>query len=520
MDHCLEVTALKLWLGESQILEEINFALRFGETLAIVGESGAGKSMVAQAIIQCLPDSAKLGKDSSIKLAGTELTNLTAAEMCHVRGHEIGLIFQDAMAALNPVQKIGPQLIETIVLHQKLHKDQAKAIILDLLTAVGMHEPHACYQAYPHQLSGGMLQRALIASVLAAKPKLIIADEPTTALDVTIQAKLMRLLAKIKHEYECGLIFISHDLMLVRDIADTVMVMQNGICVEYAKAAEFFAGPKTDYGKALLKAAQPEQALQAVKVQPKALEIVDLNVQFAKPKTYFWQKTEYFAAVKNVSLTLNAGTTLALIGESGSGKTSLAKALLGINAYTGQLNWADSINPKQDVSVVFQNPFASMNPRLKVQDILSEIWQANPKLKPNDAKELLEQALLEVGLPVAALKKYPHQFSGGERQRLCIARAIIARPKLIILDEPTSALDVSVQVKIAELLLALQAKYNYTYLLITHDFVVVKKLAHAVAVMQHGQIVEQGSVQSVFYQPQQAYTQKLLAAIPGADLVL
>lgn len=514
MEFCLQVKDLHLNINSNKIVKELSFDLPFGKTLAIVGESGAGKSMIAQTIIQCLPESAKLNKASSIKLAGQELIGLSEAEMCLIRGKDIGLIFQDAMAALNPVQTIGQQLIEGQILHKINNKANSKQSILDLLTAVGINNPKLCFDSYPHQLSGGMLQRALIAAVLSTKPKLLIADEPTTALDVTVQAKLMQLLANIKKEYSCGLIFISHDLLLVKDIADYILVMQSGQCVEYAKAKDFFHAPLAEYSKLLLAAAMPSDELQTTKLSDKILAVNNLSVRFKQTKTM--KKTEWFYAVNNASFNLHAGTTLALIGESGSGKTTLAKALLGIVEPLGVLDWSEAIKPKSDIAVVFQSPFASMNPRMRVIDILSELWRANPKLTPENSQEVLIKALEEVGLSASDLSKYPHQFSGGERQRLCIARAIVGQPKLIILDEPTSALDVSIQVAISDLLLELQQKYNYTYLLITHDFVVVKKMAHYVAVMQQGEIMEQGNIEQVFYQPKTDYTKDLLAAIPGA----
>lgn len=520
MSLCLEVNNLNLRLKNELIINNISFALEYGKTLAIVGESGAGKSMIAKAIIQCLPNSAKVAKNSSIKLNEVELIGLSEREMCQIRGKEIGLIFQDAMAALNPVKLIGQQLAEVLELHSELPKHLIQEKVIGLLADVDIHEPEACYKSYPHQLSGGMLQRALIASVLVAEPRLIIADEPTTALDVTVQAKLMRLLSQLQSKYHCGLIFISHDLLLVREIADYIMVLKSGNCVEFAEAEQFFAAPEATYSEQLLMSAIPTNQHLIATPARVMLEVQALTVKFAKPRKNIFSAVDYLLAVNQASFKIHEGHTMALIGESGSGKTSIAKAILGIYPRLGKIYWHASLNPKTDIAVVFQNPFSSMNPRMTVKDVLTELWVAKPKLRPKNWQEVLISALADVGLPADSLDKYPHQFSGGERQRLCIARAIVGRPKVIILDEPTSALDVSIQVMIAELFIRLQQKYGYSYLLITHDFAVVKKMAHNVAVMRQGKIVEQGDVMSILHSPQHVYTQELLQSVPGAEEIM
>lgn len=515
MEICLKVENLNLFVGQKQIITNLDFSLPKGKTIAIVGESGAGKSMIAQTVIQCLPKAAYVSKSSSVKLGQQELIGLSERDMCKIRGKDIGLIFQDAMAALNPVIKIGKQLTEVLKIHTELNEQQCYKKIISLLDDVGIKNPEMCYQSYPHQLSGGMLQRALIASVLAAEPKLLIADEPTTALDVTIQAKLVRLLASLQKSYNCSLVFISHDLLLVKDIADYVLVLKHGKLVEFSAADDFFKQPKSEYSQQLLAASTPNDKLQTPIESNNLLEVAALSVEFKGSKQNFWQKTSKIKAVDRVSFEIKQGATLAVVGESGSGKTSLAKALLGIYPRTGRCYWNAKINPKTDLAVVFQTPFSSMNPRMTVEDILSELWHARPELRPQSWRQELCSALEEVGLSKLALDKYPHQFSGGERQRLCIARAIVGNPKMIILDEPTSALDVSIQAVIVDMLINLQRKKGYTYMLITHDFVVVKKMANYVIVMQNGSIVEQGNVEQVLRCPQQDYTKQLLAAVPG-----
>lgn len=513
MSNCIEVSNLNLLIRDEKILNNINFKVPFGKTLAIVGESGAGKSMIAQSIVQCLPQATCFSNSTSIKLDGSELTELSERDMCRVRGKEIGLIFQDALSALNPVKSIGSQLTEALLLHTDMLLPACKQKIIQLLSNVGIKDPEACYAAYPHQLSGGMLQRALIASVLALEPKLLIADEPTTALDVTVQAKLIKLLSEIQNSYNCAMIFISHDLMLVREIADYVLVLKGGDLVEYDEAGKFFNNPATEYSRKLLISASPVKEMLSSFSSVNILEVLAMSVKFPKPKSSLLGKREYNLAVDKVSLKIKKSSTLALVGESGSGKSSLAKALLGIYPSTGKCYWCASVNPKKDISVVFQNPFSSMNPRLTIREILTELWQASTF--PEDWEQRAEQALLKVGLSAESLGQYPHQFSGGERQRICIARAIIGNPKVIILDEPTSALDVSIQAVISDLLIKLQEMYGYTYLLITHDFLVVKKMAHDVAVMQNGKIVESGEVGDILYSPVSDYTKDLIAAIPG-----
>ena len=518
---CLKVNNLSVGFANHQkvlsIIKDVSFSLEHGKTLALVGESGAGKSMIAQAIIQCLPTGAYLNQKSQIMFNKINLTQQTEKQMCHIRGKNIGMIFQDALTAMNPVLTIGKQIDESIKTHHKHPRITRKKQGLLLLKEVGIQDPERCYDSYPHQLSGGMLQRALVASVLATNPSLLIADEPTTSLDVTVQAQMLKLLKSLQKKYQMSILFITHDLLLVKEIADNVMVLKQGKVIEYSSKKTFFSNPKHPYSQELLAATMPGKPLDTKDNQKCLLVTKNVDVYYKQKAKWFFKKSPPFKAVQKVSISLEEGKTLALIGESGSGKTSFAKALVNLNSLSGGvLQWSESLQPQKDVGMIFQNPYSSMNPRMNIANILSEGILAAPHLMPEtNLTEYLTTLLEIVELPSDCLNRYPHQFSGGERQRLCIARSLALRPKVLILDEPTSALDVSIQAQIIELLKKIQQEHQLSYLLITHDFIVVSQLAHNVAVMKQGSIVEHGKAQDVLTNPTNTYTQTLLAAVPG-----
>ncbi len=522
---CLEVNNLSVALPNRQCLKPvvkgINFQLHQGQTLALVGESGAGKSMIAQAIIQCLPHMAQVAPDTTITLNGTSLLSQPEAHMCHIRGRHMGMIFQDALTALNPVVTIGQQMTENMRQHRTHRRSMRRNRALTLLDEVGIQDPISCFKSYPHQLSGGMLQRVLIATALSTQPSLLIADEPTTALDVTVQAQLLALLKKLQKTYHMSILFITHDLLLVKEMADQVLVLKGGQMIEYADTQRFFKQPQHAYSQSLLQAALPHPPRQDATDSQPLLKADNIHVTFNGPRTWGGfgpkQKTH---AVQALSMTLTQGKTMALVGESGSGKTTFAKTLAGLTPHQrGNLTWHPDCHHLHDVGMVFQNPYASMNPRMRIMDMLAEGLHARRRPWEQPNHQAIRQTLLDclqaVELPADALERHPHQFSGGERQRLCIARALVLKPKILILDEPTSALDVSIQTQIIQLLQDIQKQFDISYLLITHDFVVVSQMAHTVSVMQHGRLIEHGTTQDVLTQPQQAYTKKLLDAVPG-----
>jgi peptide/nickel transport system ATP-binding protein len=523
----LAVEQLRVTFNYRQtVVDGIGFEINAGETFALVGESGSGKSVTALSVLRLLPNNARLNAEA-VKLHGENLLKHSEFELCKIRGRRIGIIFQDPMSSLNPVMTIGSQIEEVIKLHFDLPTPALKQRALELLRQVEIPDPEQRIKDYPHQLSGGQRQRVMIAIALAGQPDLLIADEPTTSLDVTIQAQILALLKSIQQQTGMALWLISHDLALVSTIADRVAVMQQGKIVETGTTAEFFANPRHPYTRKLLNAlpSMSSCANHAVEAKPPLLQVSDFSCHYPIRKGIFKRVVDHVRAVDGVSFDIQQGKTLALVGESGCGKTTLGKSLLGLipgrgrvvidgvelNALTGEALRQQRAN----IQIVFQDPFSSMNPRMLVGDIIAEgIRALHPKIGSEQRKARVRELLQQVGLPEDSAWRYPHEFSGGQRQRICIARALAVDPKLIVCDEPTSALDVSVQAQIIELLKQLQREKGVSYLFITHDLAVVAEIADDVAVMYKGKIVEQGSVAEVLTRPKQAYTQKLLAAVP------
>lgn len=523
----LEVNGLSLAFNDTKVIDTISFTIYHGQTFALVGESGSGKSLTALSVLRLIPHNARLTAES-IRLQGNELLTIPEIDFCKIRGKRIGLIFQDPMSSLNPVMTIGAQIAEVLKIHFTLSKMEIQAQVLALLQQVEIPEPAHKIHHYPHQLSGGQRQRVMIAIALAAKPDLLIADEPTTALDVTIQAQILKLLKQIQQQTGMALWFISHDLALISTIADDVAVMQRGKIVEAARCEQLFNQPQHPYTQKLL-AALPrlENCIHPQKLaQPALLQVIDFKVYYPVYAGIFKRVVDNVRAVDGVNFELQHGKTLALVGESGCGKTTLGKALLNLIANKAgqvllsgvdlsQLRGEALRQQRAAIQIVFQDPFSSMNPRLLVGDIIAEgIKALHPKTTPLNIKAQVAKLLQQVELPIESALRYPHEFSGGQRQRICIARALAVKPKLIVCDEPTSALDVSVQAQIINLLKLLQVEQGLSYLFITHDLGVVAEIADEVAVMYQGKIVEQGTVQQVLTQPVHPYTQKLLAAVP------
>lgn len=508
-------------------LSAINLCIDRDETLALVGESGSGKSLTALALMRLLPPAAQLDPASRIVLDGEDLTGYAEIALRGVRGRRIGMIFQEASAAFNPVMTIGAQIDEALKRHCRLTRRECNARVCELLHEVGIPDPPRCAASYPHQLSGGMRQRAMIAMALAPQPDLIIADEPTTALDAPLQAQIIALLRAMQTKYHNGLLFITHDLGLVQRIADRVAVIAGGKIVEQASVAQFFAHPQHPYSQRLFAAQpswdkRPAPVVGGTETAPVLLTAQQLSVRFPLNKRLF-ERRRYFTAVDAVHFDLRQGQTYALIGESGSGKTTVAKALLRLVAAQGDVEFLGqpllTLSTRQlrrlrgDAQLVFQDPYTAMNPRLRVGQIIAEGMLAQRLAKNyNACLDEVAALLARVGLPADAINRFPHQFSGGQRQRICIARAVAMRPKLIICDEPTSALDVVVQWEILQLLRALQRELGITYLLITHNIAVVAYLADEVAVMRHGAIVEAGAVEQILFHPRAEYTKQLVAA--------
>jgi ABC-type microcin C transport system duplicated ATPase subunit YejF len=513
----------------AQVLDRVNLRVEAGRTHALVGESGSGKSVTALSVLRLLEDTTEVESRGSIVFDGQELTTLSRDGIRRIRGNRIAMIFQEPMTSLNPVYTIGNQLIEPLVLHQGLTKEQAFARALQLLERTGIEDPDYRIRCYPHQLSGGQRQRVIIAMALACRPQLLIADEPTTALDVTIQEQILALIRDIQQEYGMAVLLITHDLPMVRKIADSVSIMHRGRVIEDGPLAEIFTQPKQDYTRRLL-AAVPEGVQEPRPGGPVLIELNNVGCAFTLKSPWsglFRRTTKVIRAVDQVSLTLRQGTTLGLVGESGSGKSTLAFCLLGLNRCTGEILYtADNITHRlselsgkrfrplrRELQIVFQDPFSSLSPRLTIGQIMAEGLEVhNLGGTAGERRALVEQALRDVELDPAMAGRYPHEFSGGQRQRIAIARAIILRPRLLILDEPTSALDVTIQKQVLELLKTLQERYQLTYIFITHDLRTVRSLADQVAVMRHGRIVESGPADKLFAHPQDDYTRRLFRA--------
>lgn len=503
-------------------VKEVSFTLSAGETLALVGESGSGKSMTALSIPQLLPYPLAHHPRGSIQLDGEELLGAPPPRLRQLRGAAMGLIFQEPMTSLNPLHSIEKQIGETLRIHQGMGAAAARERIVELLELVQLPEAAGRLGAFPHQLSGGQRQRVMIAMAIANNPRLLIADEPTTALDVTIQAEILNLLDDLKSRLGMAMLLISHDLNVVRRVADRVAVMRDGVILEQGPVETIFQAPKTGYTRLLIDA-EPKGQPAAVASHDVALEANNLRVWFPKRKGLLGRVASHVKAVDDISLSLRAGETLGVVGESGSGKTTLGMALLRLQAASGQVRLGGkdimgvslkALRPlRRQMQVVFQDPFGSLSPRLSVAQIIGEGLAVHKMGHDRTARDQLAcQALEEVGLSAALAPRFPHELSGGQRQRVAIARAMVLKPRVIILDEPTSALDRSVQSQLIELLRGLQARYGLAYLFISHDLAVVRAMSHRVMVMQGGRVVETGSTKDIFDAPREQYTQRLLSA--------
>ncbi len=538
MSDLLTVFGLRVGFGPNpkanEVVRGVSFDVAAGETLAVVGESGSGKSVTALSVNRLVDFGGGRLTAGSItwkQADGSEIDLTTADErqMTRIRGAEIGMIFQEPMTSLNPVLTIGSQIEESFRLHRGLTGRQAAAAAREALDRVRIPDAARRLKYYPNQLSGGMLQRVMIATALACNPRLLIADEPTTALDVTVQAQIMALLAELKRETGMAMIFITHDIGLVAGIADRIMVMQNGEAVEQGEVNDILDRPQHAYTQHLLHAVPHftggrtvrQDGRRAETAEP-VLTVDDLVVRFPVKSGLFGRRSGAVHAVDGVDFDLMPGETLAIVGESGSGKSTTARAILGLEPSTrgsftvGRLPATDGrmIRP---VQMVFQNPYASLNPRLNVESLLAEPVIANDGRVSADMRDRMIRLLARVGLPEDSLRRYPHEFSGGQRQRLCIARALMLNPSIVVLDEAVSALDVSVQARVLDLLVDLQREYDLAYLFISHDMAVVERIAHRIAVVYAGQIVEIGDAASVLSAPCHSYTRKLIEAVPSVD---
>ena len=504
-------------------VDDVSFEIAKGETLALVGESGSGKSVTALSILKLLAYPPASHPSGQILFKGEDLMRADEPALRRVRGNAITMVFQEPMTSLNPLHTIEKQIGEILSLHKGLTGERAKTRIVELLEEVGIRDAANRLDAYPHQLSGGQRQRVMIAMALANEPDLLIADEPTTALDVTVQAQILRLLKAIQKKTGMAMLFITHDLGIVRAIADRVCVMTNGKIVEQGKTAEIFDAPQHAYTQKLL-AAEPRGEPHPIASDARqVMQAVTLKVWFPIKRGFFKKTIGYIKAVDGVSVRIRAGETVGIVGESGSGKTTLGLALLRLIASEGPITYlgtridglsSNAMRPlRRDVQIVFQDPYGSLSPRLSIADIVGEGLDVQTShLSIEERREIVAQALLDVGLDPKTMDRYPHEFSGGQRQRIAIARAMVLDPKFVVLDEPTSALDMSVQAQIVDLLRDLQKRRNLAYLFISHDLKVVKALANHVLVMRDGHVVEEGPAETLFKAPKSDYTKALFAA--------
>jgi len=514
------------WRGALPVeaVKRISFTLDRGETLALVGESGSGKSVTALSILQLLPyPAAAHTTESSVRFAGEEMVGAAPVRLREMRGNRIAMVFQEPMTSLNPLHTLEKQVAETLLIHKHMAPAAARTRTLELLHLVGLGDAENRLDAYPHQLSGGQRQRVMIAMAIANEPDIMIADEPTTALDVTIQAQILDLMRELKERLGMALLLITHDLAIVRHMAERVCVMTEGEIVESGPTPEVFARPQHPYTRRLLAAEPRGRVAPADPAAPVLVEGDKVKVWFPIRRGLFQRIKGYVKAVDGVSLAVRAGMTLGVVGESGSGKTTLGLALLRLINAEGGIRFAghDIAHQRQkrlrplrrEMQVVFQDPYSSLSPRLSIAQIVGEGLRVH-RLADSEAEErqLIETALEEVGLDPAAADRYPHEFSGGQRQRVAIARALVLHPRFIVLDEPTSALDMSVQAQIVELLRELQARYGLAYLFISHDLRVVRAMAHEILVMKDGRIVESGTADKVMTAPEHPYTRALMAA--------
>ncbi len=523
----LEVSDLSVAFGARRVVEGVSFSLDRGETLALVGESGSGKSLTALSLLQLLPPGGG-NPTGRVVLDGQSLIGAPEAVLRRARGGLAGMVFQEPMTSLNPLHRIGRQVAEAFRLHRKLPRPALRARVLEVLGLAGFADASGRLDAFPHQLSGGQRQRVMIAMALANDPALLIADEPTTALDVTIQAQILQLLADLKSKRGLALLLITHDLAIVRRFADRVCVMQNGTVVEAGRVADVFASPRHPYTGALL-AAEPKGAPGPLPDSAATLlDARDVRVHFPIRRGVLRRTVGHVRAVDGVSLRVSAGETVGLVGESGSGKSTMGFASLRLVASTGAIRFDGKDVARLDkrslrhlrrrMQIVFQDPFGSLSPRMSVGEIVTEgLLVHEPRLDRAAREERVLECLAEVGLPAEAMERYPHEFSGGQRQRVAIARAMVLKPDFLVLDEPTSALDMSVQAQIVDLLRGLQDKHGLSYLFISHDLKVVRALAHRIVVLRGGRIVEEGPAAAILSRPREDYTRSLMAAAFGLE---
>ena len=514
----------------SVAVDHISFDIKRGETVALVGESGSGKSVSANSILKLLPYPSASHPSGEILFNGKDLLKASDAELRHARGNDITMIFQEPMTSLNPLHSIERQIGEILELHQGLQGAARRTRILELLNQVGIREPEKRLSAYPHELSGGQRQRVMIAMALANRPELLIADEPTTALDVTVQAQILELLKSLKDEHGMSMLFITHDLGIVRKIADRVCVMTKGKIVETGPTAEIFANPQHAYTRHLLASEPKGNPPLSDASKPIVMEASDMKVWFPIKAGFLRKVVDHVKAVDGIDLKLRAGQTLGVVGESGSGKTTLGLALTRLISSKGRIAFIgkdidrysfNEMRPLRNrMQIVFQDPYGSLSPRMSVADIVAEGLKIHERSLSDNARDArVAAALEEVGLDPATRWRYPHEFSGGQRQRIAIARAMVLKPQFVMLDEPTSALDMSVQAQVVDLLRDLQVKHDLAYLFISHDLKVVRALANEMIVMRMGKVVEQGPAERIFNAPSQDYTKALMAAAFNLEAV-
>ena len=505
---------------ESPAVRGVSFHVGRGETVALVGESGSGKSVTALSTVSLLGDAARVS--GSVRYGGEELIGASERRLMQVRGNDISFIFQEPMTSLNPLHTLERQITESLALHQGLRGEAARARVIALLEEVGIDQPELRLGAYPHQLSGGQRQRVMIAMALANGPDLLIADEPTTALDVTIQAQILELLAQLKRRENMSMLFITHDLGIVRRIADRVCVMQEGEIVEQGPTERIFTAPRHAYTRKLLAAEAAGSPAPVAAGAAEVLRTEKLRIWFPIQRGLLKRTVGHVKAVNAATLSVREGETLGIVGESGSGKTTLALAIMRLIASEGPIvfqgqdiqGWkARRLRPlRRHMQIVFQDPYGSLSPRMSCAEVIAEGLSVHDVDPGRDRREMVAEIMREVGLDPAMMDRYPHEFSGGQRQRIAVARAMILRPRLVVLDEPTSALDMTVQVQIVELLRELQQRHRLAYLFISHDLKVVRALSHRVMVMKRGDVVESGSAEEIFEHPRDPYTQELLRA--------
>ncbi|OAN14299.1 microcin ABC transporter ATP-binding protein [Photobacterium jeanii] len=500
----------------------ISFTLEKGQTLALVGESGSGKSVSSSSVMGLLPPNARIGQQSEIRFQGQDLLGMSEKNFRSIRGDRIAMIFQEPMTSLNPYMPVGEQVAEAIIHHRKVSKREAMESTLELFEKVHLPEPRKRLNHYPHEFSGGQLQRIMIAMALANTPDILVADEPTTALDVTVQAEVLNLLKEIQADMGMAILFITHDLGVVRHFADDVVVMCQGEVVETGTVEAVFTEPKHDYTKMLLNAEPKPGDLQHDQHAANILEVRDLKVNYILKNNWLGQPTEWLQAVKGIDLTLKEGQTVGIVGESGSGKSTMGRAIMQLLESEGEISFQgkrfDQLTSQQrfelkrNMQMVFQDPFGSLSPRMTIGEIITEPLTVFTDLSQRERLDKARKALEEVRLDPSSINRYPHEFSGGQRQRIAIARALILEPQFILLDEPTSALDRSVQLTVLELLKDIQKRRNIAYLFISHDLSVVRAISDEVIVMQKGAVVERGTPEQIFDNPQEVYTQRLIKA--------